>query len=126
MKSTSKPKRPPSLKPRGIYHVGLKVSKIEKSRKFYREILGFQNRLRNPGVVYVQLGKDRLVLFDKNHGDTDFHFGFTVKTPQDVERWRRWLRSNKIRVFEDSVEHTYSGFKIRDPDGHWIEISQER
>ncbi len=115
--------RPPPLERRGIAHVGLKVSDIEKSRKFYREILGFKDELRQPGVAYLPSGPDRLVVYDENSGTSDFHFGFKVDTLQRVKEWRDWLRSKNVTILEDMTEDKHRSIKFKDPDGHWIEIS---
>ncbi len=124
---TRKPVRPPSLANGGISHVGLKVSDLEKSWKFYHEILGFGDDPREPGVVYVPLGPDLLVLYVASAGTSDFHYGFQVDTPSQVDEWRDWLRSNEVTIFEDITEgDKYRSIKIRDPDGHWIEISYEK
>ena len=118
--------RPRSLKPKGIAHVGLMVSNIAKSRRFYQEILGLQNKLRHPGVAYVPAGSDLLVLYDKGHGFPRIHFGFRVRTPREVDDWRAWLRRKKVAIIEDVKEHDFTSVKFRDPDGHCIEISHER
>ncbi len=124
---TRNPVRPPSLANGGISHVGLKVSDMEESRKFYHEILGFRDDPREPGVVYVPLGSDRLVLYAASAGMSDFHYGFRVDTPSQVDEWRDWLRSNNVSIFEDITEgDKYRSIKIRDPDGHWIEVSYEK
>jgi catechol 2,3-dioxygenase-like lactoylglutathione lyase family enzyme len=119
-------KRPLSLKPKGIAHVGLMVSNIAKSRRFYQDILGLQNELRHQGVAYVPAGSDLLVLYDKDHGFPKIHFGFRVVSPRQVDDWRDWLRRKGVRILEDVKEHDFRSIKFRDPDGHCIEISQER
>ena len=119
-------KRPRSLEPKGIAHVGLMVSNIAKSRRFYQDILGLQNKLRHKGVAYVPAGKDLLVLYDKDHGFPRIHFGFRVKSPREVDHWRDWLRQKRIAIIEDVKEHNFTSVKFRDPDGHCIEISHER
>jgi len=111
---------------RGITHVGLKVSDIEKSRKFYREILGFKDELGQPGVVFLPAGRDRLVVYDANSGTSDFHFGFNVETLQQVKEWRDWLRSKNVTILEDMTEDKHRSVKFKDPDGHWVEISSEK
>lgn len=121
---TSKPSI--SLKRKGIAHVGLMVRNIERSRKFYRETLGLQNKLRHQGVAYVPAGSDLLVLYDQDHGFPKIHFGFRVNTPEQVDQWRDWLKKKRVKILEDVKEHGFSSVKFRDPDGHCIEISHER
>lgn len=118
--------RPRSLKPKGIAHVGLMVSNIAKSRRFYRDVLGLPNQLRHQGVAYVPAGRDLLVLYDKDHGFPKVHFGFRVNSRDQVDEWRAWLKKKHVRIMEDVKEHNFSSVKFRDPDGHCIEISHER
>ncbi len=119
-----KPNRPVSLVNRGIGHVGLKVSNLEKSRKFYHEILGLKSGTKGPATAFVPLGSDILVLYEAGAGTSDFHFGFRLDSPSQVDEWKNWLRSNNIRIYDDITgeDHPRS-IKFRDPDGHWIEIA---
>ena len=121
-----KSKLPRALKHKGIAHVGLMVSNIAKSRRFYRDTLGLQNTLRHRGVAYVPCGSDLLVLYDKDHGSPDIHFGFRVHSRSQVDQWRAWLKKKQISIMEDVKEHDFRSVKFRDPDGHCIEISHER
>ncbi len=124
---TRNPTRPVSLASSGISHVGLKVSDLEESRKFYHEVLGLRDELRKPGTVYLQSGSDLLVLHVASTRMSDLHFGFRVDKPSQVDEWREWLKSNNVTIFEDNTEgDNYHNIKIRDPDGHWIEISYRR
>jgi catechol 2,3-dioxygenase-like lactoylglutathione lyase family enzyme len=102
------------------------VSNIPKSRRFYRDILGLQNKLRHKGVAYVPAGADLLVLYDKDHGFPKIHFGFRVNSPRQVDDWRNWLRRKRVPILEDVKEHDFTSVKFKDPDGHCIEISHER
>jgi catechol 2,3-dioxygenase-like lactoylglutathione lyase family enzyme len=126
MKPSARPKRPRSLKHKGIAHVGLMVSNIERSRRFYSQVLGLPNQLRHKGVAYVPFRRDLLVLYDKDHGSPRIHFGLRVDTARQVDEWRDWLKSKGVRILEDVKEHDFRSIKFRDPDGHCIEISQER
>jgi catechol 2,3-dioxygenase-like lactoylglutathione lyase family enzyme len=119
-----KPKRPISLANRGIGHVGLKVSNLEKSRKFYDEILGLNSETKGARQAFVPSGSDILVLYKAGAGTSDFHFGFRLDSPSQVDDWKHWLRSNNIRIYEDIAEEGHPrSFKFRDPDGYWIEIA---
>lgn len=119
--------RPTSLGSRGIGHVGLKVSDLERSRKFYREILGLTSEHKEPGIAFIHCGTDSLVLHEKMAGTSDFHFGFHVDASDQVDEWRDWLRRNDIDIIQDTVEAgRYRSIKIRDPDGHRIEIAYDR
>ena len=66
-----------------------------------------------------------LVLYDKDHGYPNIHFGFRVDTPKQVDEWRDWLKKNSVAIIEEVREHDFRSIKLRDPDGHCIEISHE-
>lgn len=125
MRSASpEPKRPVPLANRGIGHVGLRVSRLEESRKFYREILGLKNKTKGPSQAFVQSGSDLLVLYEAGGTASDFHFGFRLDSPSQVDEWKNWLVRNNIRIYEDIAEAGHPrSIKFRDPDGYWIEIA---
>lgn len=111
----------------GIRHIGLRASNLEECRKFYREILGLKDESREPGIVRIQAGKDNIILYEPHAGISDIHFGFRVETNSQVDEWREWLRQNNVAIYEDITEgDKHRSIKVRDPAGHWIEISQER
>ena len=111
---------------RGIAHVGLNVSDLSRSSEFYTQIVGLKAEIRKREVARFSIGRDVLVLHTKNAGASDFHFGFRVDHPSKVDQWRAWLRDNEIPVHEDVAHKNKYSIKIRDPDGHWIEISYEK
>jgi len=120
-------KGPSSLSIGGIAHVGLRVSNARKSRRFYKEILGLKCDENKPGIAFLSSGSDLLVLYEKNKGRSGFHFGFTVNTRLQVEKWKEWLRARGVRIYEDIIESGHPrSFKFRDPDGYWVEISSRR
>jgi catechol 2,3-dioxygenase-like lactoylglutathione lyase family enzyme len=120
-----KPERPVSLGNRGISHVGLEVSDLEGSRKFYREILGLKSEIKGPGHVFIRSGSDILVLYTARPKTSDFHFGFRLDSSSDVEEWKQFLLRNRIRIYEDIDEEGHPrSFKFKDPNGYWIEISE--
>ncbi len=117
--------RPGSMADSGIGHVGLRVTNPKISLKFYRNILGLKGRAGEQGIARIPSGDDLLVLHERGYGISDFHFGFHVDSPSKVDKWRAWLRSRNIRIYQDVMEETYRSIKIRDPDGYWIEITYE-
>ncbi len=118
-------KRPGSMANLGIGHVGLRVANLQRSVRFYRNILGLKDRAGEPGVARIPSGADMLVLHQRGYGTSDFHFGFHMDSPSKVDKWRAWLKSRNIRIYQDVTEEKYRSIKIRDPDGYWIEITYE-
>ena len=126
MRSGTPRRLPPgSMANLGLGHVGLKVTDLERSVSFYRNILGLRGRASGQRVAYVPSGADLLVLHRKGYGISDFHFGFRVDSPFKVDKWRAWLRSKNIRIYQDVTDEKYRSIKIRDPDGYWIEIAYD-
>src|SRR5215467_16033176 len=97
-------KGPSSLSIAGIAHVGLRVSNARKSRRFYQGMLGLRCDENKPGLAFLSAGADLLVLYEKNKGQSGFHFGFRVNTRSQVEQWKEWLRANGVRIYEDITE----------------------
>ncbi len=118
--------RPKSIGEYGIGHVGLKVSDIKKSRRFYSKILGLPSDNRRSGTVRMRCGSDSLVIYEDDAGASNFHFGFRLDSRSSVEEWKRWITNNDIRISDDIAEKDHPrSFKFRDPDGYLIEISSK-
>lgn len=111
----------------GIRHVGLKVSDLERSCRFYRDILGLPTRVKGARTAFVRSGSDVIVLTQDKTGSPDFHFGFRLGSSAQVDEWRDWLVAKGIVIEEDIARSDHPrSFKFRDPDGFVVEIASER
>lgn len=115
-------RRPGSMASQGIGHVGLTVSNMKTATDFYQDILGLDCRPDERGVARIPTGPDKLVLHEKTLGMSGFHFGFHMDSFLKVDEWRTWLKKRNLAIFDEVTEEKYRSFKIRDPDGHPIEI----
>ncbi len=114
-------------------------SDVERSRRFYTEVLGGRLAFSGPGgLTYVALSNSWIII-NVGGGPTDDKPAVTLETPRDPDRVSSFLN---IRVKDiEAVYAEWSGrganfltppkhhqyeirCYIRDPDGHLIEVGQ--
>src|SRR3954470_13110130 len=125
----------------GVHHVSLTVTDIDRTRRFYTEILGFQVAMEIPGAVLLSGGSTIVGIhrapdptraasddrFDENRIGLD-HLAFAVESREELER--------AVTVFdEQGVPHgaiedlgPALGLRLyvlffRDPDNMQLELS---
>jgi catechol 2,3-dioxygenase-like lactoylglutathione lyase family enzyme len=116
-----------------INHVVLHVANLELSRRFYMEVLGFEDRTLkvNPGqatsphptMSFLQGGSQGLDLFEVPEGDVHGgeemnHMALSVETA-DIGDVSAAFKKAGIEVSGKTPRNTVF---ISDPDGHRIEI----
>ena len=113
------------LKVTGINHVVLHVTDLERSRTFYMEALGFENRGSVPGMraSFLRCGMQGLDLFemadcDVHGGEEMNHMALDVDVA-DVELLVAGLSQAGIEALEITPRNSVF---IADPDGHRIEM----
>ena len=120
------------LKTRKLVHFTIPVKDLDRSERFYTEILGFQKVRRNPHMVFMRTGQDHFVLthsekpIDPNPDDKhEIHTAFLVD-PDEYDRAMKELPAKGVRVFkeEDRRKGTFQGRSayFLDPDRNVIEI----
>ncbi len=124
------------IKVLGIDHVALSVSDLEKSLKFYTDVLGLnisQREHQKPGTEYFldcggalvgliqgDSGGHRHFLQDGGLGGN--HFSFRVHT-KDFDRIVEEVKSREIPIaFSKKREKSWSLYFL-DPDGNKLEIT---
>ena len=126
----------------GLAHIGVMVSDLEVSKKFYSEILGMdvihENSLVDDGkvvkVAFMQVGDMVLELillpeFDNTRKDGYIdHIAFNVK---DIEVARKALEDKGIKFVSEEIAHAENFFDngakwilFRGPDGEHLEINE--
>ena len=81
----------------GINHVVLEVGDLEEALDFYGRIFDFELRGRVPGMAFLDMGDQFLVLAE---GGSHAHFGLVVDARENLER------------------------DFRDPWGNWVQVVQ--
>jgi catechol 2,3-dioxygenase-like lactoylglutathione lyase family enzyme len=119
-------------------HVGLNVSNLERSKKFYQEVFGFQVILESQaeGRQFVFLGDGQklvLTLWQQSEGRFEkgspglHHLSFQVGDIEKVKGFENRLHRLNINFIYDGIvphaEGTQSGgIFFEDPDGIRLEI----
>jgi catechol 2,3-dioxygenase-like lactoylglutathione lyase family enzyme len=110
-----------------IDHVSVVITEVERSRAFYRDVLGLKEIAKPKTfdfvVVWFDLGNQHLHLLLKDTPDTisPRHFALRVV---DAAAARTWFRSHGVAIQETTPIPGADRFFIADPDGNRIEIIQ--
>ena len=119
-----------------IGHVVLHVRDIERSTKFYTEVLGFKisdiyagGELPG-GAVFLRVNADHhgIALFqsaaDPEQGRGMHHVAFEVATLDELVRLRDHLRKHDAQIDFDGRRRAgvQLAVEFRDPDGHRLEV----
>ena len=108
-----------------IDHCSVVISDVERSRRFYRDLLGLKEipkpRTFDFVVLWFELGNQQLhfLLRDAPDALSPRHFALRVA---DAEKERSFFRAHGIGVEETTPIPGADRFFIYDPDGNRIEI----
>jgi catechol 2,3-dioxygenase len=117
-------------------HIVLYVKNAERSRRFYRDVLGWKEIPSPPGFPGALFSSGRthheLLLLEVGEGASPpprgrrtglYHFGLKVGTTDD-ELWRMLdvLRKNNVTVVGATDHGVTHSLYIADPDGNEIEL----
>jgi catechol 2,3-dioxygenase-like lactoylglutathione lyase family enzyme len=119
-------------------HVGLNVTDLSRSIRFYRDVFGFEvlAESEKPGRRYAFLGRDGnlvLTLWQQSAGAFDaarpglHHLAFDVPTAGDVEAAAARLADLGIPlIYDEILPHmpgtSSGGIFFADPDGTRVEV----
>ena len=116
-----------SLQVTQIYHVSVLITDVERSRRFYRDLLGLKE-IRKPRTfdfvaLWFDLGNQQLHLLLKPQPDSvsPRHFALRVR---DVKQAREHFRRLGVAIAETTEIPGCDRFFISDPDANRIEVIQ--
>src|SRR5215470_2974764 len=110
-----------------IDHVSVVITDLERSRRFYRDVLGLKEiakpRTFDFVVLWFELGNQQLHLLLQSRPDTlsPRHFALRVR---DAAAARAYFRERGVATQETTPIPAADRFFIADPDGNRIEIIQ--
>lgn len=113
------------LQVRQIDHVSVLITDVERSRRFYCDVLGLKEIAKPKTFDFValwfDLGSQTLHLLQKPQPDSRSprHFALGV---EDVDAARAFVRSKGITPEETTKIPGCDRFFVYDPDGNRIEI----
>jgi glyoxylase I family protein len=111
----------------GIHHVSIVVTDLERSRRFYTQVLGL-HEIPRPAtfdfvVVWYELGAQHLHLVPREMADlpSPRHFALQV---EDAAAAREQFAKSGVTTRETTPIPGCDRFFVGDPDGNLIEIMQ--
>ena len=129
------------LQIRGLHHVTIICSSLERAVGFYRDVLGlrlvkqtlnpddpnarhffFGDAAGSPGTLLTFFEYPNMEPGRQGVGSTH-HVALCVDTEEELEGWRQWLASQGVPCTEVLDRTYFKSIYLRDPDGHIVEIA---
>ena len=123
----------------GVLETSLYVEDLERSIRFYLEVMQFQKLVGDQRFGALQAARQQVLLLFKKGASTEpmvidggtipphdasgqTHLAFAISA-EELEPWERWLQQHQV-VIESKVRWERGGQSIyfRDPDGHLLEL----
>jgi catechol-2,3-dioxygenase len=126
----------PMLKPTKLGHVVLRVRELERSKRFYTEVLGLRQTGEIPGrMAFFAAGEDShdLAVMAIGHDAPPpdprrvgmYHFAYQVGSKEELSEWYRHLVAHGVNIVGSADHGVSMGLYLTDPDGNEIELTYE-
>ncbi len=124
-----------SMDPRtNLGHVHLTVANLDRSLKFYEQVLGFRVQKREGDSVYLGVGGEDLLLLTESPGVKPrprnttglYHFAILLPDRTSLARSLRRLVEKDYPLWGASDHLVSEALYLDDPDGNGIEIYRDR
>ena len=126
-----------SYRPKYLGHVNIYVRNVERSHKWYEDVLGLHTYDYMPGraafmsadqeqsheVALIQVGEDALLQQKKQVGLN--HMAWMMHSLDDLKESYQRLQELNVPIDHVSDHGLSIGIYFRDPDGNGIEVSYE-
>jgi catechol 2,3-dioxygenase-like lactoylglutathione lyase family enzyme len=110
-----------------IDHVSVVITDVERSRRFYRDLLGLKEiakpRTFDFVVLWFDLGNQQLHLLRKDRPDSQSPRHFALRVA-DVRAAREYCQERGLATEETTPIPGAERFFIYDPDGNRVEVIQ--
>ena len=124
------------VKPKHLGHLVLRVRDVERSERFYTDLLGLRVTEKRPGkMVFMAAGEASHELAVMSVGPDApgpeegrvglYHFAWEMESFEDLKRLYREAREKDVRIRGIGDHGISLGFYFFDPDGNEIEAFYE-
>lgn len=120
-----------------IGHIHLRVSDLERSIVFYRDVLGFEVIMRDAQAAFLSAGGYHHHIGLNTWGSKDggpppkgstglYHFAILLPSRRELARTCKRLLDHRVPIDAAQDHGVSEAIYFRDPDGNGIEIYRDR
>lgn len=109
-----------------VRHVAVMTKNREKMVEFYQKVFGLEPKRGIGGAIYMSDGDVNIALIEIKREDQQEginHFGFEADDLKSIEQK---LKEAGFPAEIDSKSDKDSDYRVRDPDGRYVDIAVNR